>query len=489
MERHIGLWKKEHSDKPAVAELIIDGNSLEFYCRDYGEVFSCAFVGTDNDHNYKIFTNGTGGYGKHRTLENVGSYNAVYVLQQNCEFKEGLSIEGVTKASFAIPELIDWLGVKTVDWGATEEGALLAIETKLPDIVLKESNPRVEIYVESKSSFLDASVDDRTTFILNNQPRLCISYEQSTDVIQVQNDIRALMQFFGLMIGHITDALDIRLDIEGQDLKSWLYINEDFSYNLRTLSVMDRPRTRLKSVGDNIPTYFEKWYLFFYDDKFEMIRRMYFSGNNKRDIWAEDILVQYVRILEGYHLRVTEEEQIVSNIEKDIKTMIFTDEGKALFTPIFKKADWKFNSSHAKSVALWIASGFLERIGLLERLKQLDSQYFNIIAENTQYIDDLNKREKKSNEEKDPKEVIDNYYRKIVATRNFYSHYKVNRDNVLNFTQMCNTINVLKALIIMILYVHMGMTIEDARKIVVWDSELNFQTMSLRKDGERPDNN
>jgi len=34
----------------------------------------------------------------------------------------------------------------------------------------------------------------------------------------------------------------------------------------------------------------------------------------------------------------------------------------------------------------------------------------------------------------------------------------------------------------MILYVHMGMTNEDARKIVIWDSELNFQVMCLRRD-------
>lgn len=488
MERHIGLWKKERSDKPAVAELIIDGNSLEFFSRDYGHVFPCAFVGTDNDHKYKIFTNGSGGYGKHRTLENVGSYKAVYVLQQDCKFKEGLVIEGITKASFIIPELIDWLELNTIDWGATDEGELLAIETKHPEIVLKARNPRVEIYYESKSSLYDGSVDDRTTFIIKNQPRIRISYEQSIDVVQVQNDIRALMQFFGLMIGYITDALDIRLDIEGQELKSWLYINEDFSYNLRTINAMDRPRTKLKSLEDNIKTYFENWYLFFNDDKFEMIRRMYFSGNNKKDIWAEDILVQYVRILEGYHLRVTEEEQKVSNIEKDIKKMIFTDEGQTLFIPIFEKADWKFNSSHAKRVASWIASGFLERIGLSERLKQLDNQYFNIIAENAQDIDDLNKEVKTSEEEKGQNNVVEDYYRKIVATRNFYSHYKANRDNVLNFTQMCNTINVLKGLIIMILYTHMGMTNENARKIIIWDTELNFQTMCLRKDTERHDN-
>lgn len=32
---------------------------------------------------------------------------------------------------------------------------------------------------------------------------------------------------------------------------------------------------------------------------------MYFLGNTKKDIYAEDLLVLYVRILEGYHLRIT----------------------------------------------------------------------------------------------------------------------------------------------------------------------------------------
>jgi len=88
VEHHIGLWKKEHSDKPAVAELIIDGNNVEFYCRDYGEVFPCAYVGTDNDHKYKIFTNGSGGYGKHRTLKNAGSFKTYMCYNRTVSLKK-----------------------------------------------------------------------------------------------------------------------------------------------------------------------------------------------------------------------------------------------------------------------------------------------------------------------------------------------------------------------------------------------------------------
>lgn len=47
MERHIGLWKEEHADNPTVAELIIDGNHIEFYNRDVQQANGCAYVGSD----------------------------------------------------------------------------------------------------------------------------------------------------------------------------------------------------------------------------------------------------------------------------------------------------------------------------------------------------------------------------------------------------------------------------------------------------------
>lgn len=84
-------------------------------------------------------------------------------------------------------------------------------------------------------------------------------------------------------------------------------------------------------------------------------------------------MVQYVRILEGYYIRVYDEEvkteavhKAIRQVEKEIKKLIFTDEGKALFTKAFEEAvpDWKFNTGHAQDVSKWIALGYLERKGL-----------------------------------------------------------------------------------------------------------------------------
>jgi len=447
-------------------------------------IHGCAFVGSDNDHRYKVFTNGLAEFGKYKTLNNVASYKTIYVLKQNCDFKKGFEIEGIKSASFIIPELIDWLAVRTVEWGANKQNEIVAIETKFPNIILKESNPKIEIYFEARSSLYDSDIDDRIALQIRNQPRVRIIYDEPSEVEKLHVDIRGIMQFFGLLIGHITDVLDIRLDIQDQDLKSWLYINEDFSYNLRTITAMDKPRTKLKSVGENIKKYFENWYNFYYDDKFELIRRMYFESNKRKDIYAQDVLVQYVRILEGYHLRITDDEKIASTLEKDIKDMIFTDEGKKLFIPIFEKAGWSFKSKHAKSVASWISSGFLMKTTLSKRLNLLDDEYFNIIMKNANEIAKLEQIPIPI-EPKVPKDF--DYYQRIADTRNYYSHYKADAKNVLNFTQICNTINVLKALLIMILYTHMGMTKDDARKIIIWDDELHFQTMCLREEGELPD--
>ena len=48
MERHIGTWFNENKpEKHEVAELLIDGNHLEFYSRFHGEVFPVTFIGSD----------------------------------------------------------------------------------------------------------------------------------------------------------------------------------------------------------------------------------------------------------------------------------------------------------------------------------------------------------------------------------------------------------------------------------------------------------
>ena len=66
------------------------------------------------------------------------------------------------------------------------------------------------------------------------------------------------------------------------------------------------------------------------EEKFDFIRKRFFSANVDKNIFAEDILVEYVRIIEGYHLRITGDEKVSDElrdalkiVEKDIKKLIF----------------------------------------------------------------------------------------------------------------------------------------------------------------------
>ena len=228
MKQVLGIWNNEEENDSQVAELILDGNSIEFYRRDYGEIFPCVFVGGDGEYQYKVFTKGNCVKGINKTLELSSNYRVFYVLQQNEEFDKGLEITEIEEVSFIIPELIEWLNIKTVDIGATENKELIACECKHSALVLKDANPHIEIQFESESFTRYHDIGMRTTFVIKNQPRIFINYENTVDVVRVQNDLKTIMDFWGLLIGHVSVAEDIRLKIANHCMKSWLYKSRFF---------------------------------------------------------------------------------------------------------------------------------------------------------------------------------------------------------------------------------------------------------------------
>ncbi len=494
MERHIGTWHKENKpDEKQVAELIIDGNSIEFYSRFYGEVFPTTYIGNDGQYSYKVFSNGSVKATNNRSLDYATSHRVYYVLMQNFEFSQGTNISGINEFSFAIPELIDWLGIKTVDYGYTDSNEMIAGEIDIEPIIISQANPHIEIYLESKS-FNSIINDDKTSITLINEPRIKIEYKQSTDILSVMSDIECLMQFFGLLIGKVSVAQDVRLSIEGQKPKSWLYFNRDFSYNTNIRNIIDRPRTYLYVVKDLLQDYYLNWRTFYFDDSYALLRRIYFSANNKKDIFAEEIFVEYMRILDGYHTRISGDEETKRKLKdalkastNEIKRLIFTDDARPLFEDAIKSVlpDWKYNSSHIKDIAGWIAAGFLAKTPLSHRLQELDNHHLQIIRKNAVNIERIS-RDKSKIEDQSDEHLIQLYFKELGDTRNYYSHYKQDTSGVLEFNQISDSINVLKATIISIFLNHMGIDKELIRKILGFDCELKFQTMCLREEGDQP---
>lgn len=89
-------------------------------------------------------------------------------------------------------------------------------------------------------------------------------------------------------------------------------------------------------------------------------------------------------------------------------------------------------------------------------------------------------------EGKSDEELTQLYFKELGDTRNYYSHYKLDTTGVLDFNQMLDSIDVLKATIISIFFSHMGMEKELIRKIMAFDNELSRQTMCLREETDRP---
>lgn len=495
MERHIGMWYKEDEpQKKEIAELIIDGNHIEFYSRFHGESLSNTFIGNDGQYGYKVFVKGLAKASNNRILEYTSSHRVFYVLMQNYQFSHGTDVSGIKEFSFSIPELIDWIGISTVYYGCTGENEIAAGEEHLIPITINEENPHIELYFESKTMNSSCVQDDRTSIIIKKEPRIRIVYDENQEIQAILNDIECLMQFFGLLIGTVTTVDDVRLSVEGQDLKSWLILNYDYSYNTNMRDIGYQPCTYMYIVGEKLQVYYSNWREFYFDATYTLLRRIFFSVNDRKEIFAEDIFVQYMRILDGYHTRISGDEdtkkqlkEALKQSKKAIKELLFNDEGRPLFEGAIKRVfpDWKYNSSHMEDIAGWIAAGYLAKTPLSYRLQELDNMNLSIIQKNSVSIEkkcrDSKKIEKKSDEE-----LNQLFFKELGDTRNYYSHYKLDTTGVLDFNQMLESIDVLKATIISIFFSHMGMEKELIRKILAFDSELSWQTMCLRKPDEKP---
>lgn len=495
MKRHVGTcFKEKEPEKKEVSELLIDGNSIEFYSRFHGEVFPTTFIGSDAEYRYKVFVNGSTKPSINRLLDYTSSHRVFYVLMQNFSFSKGIDISGILEFSFSLPELIDWLNISTVFYESTDRAKISACEKDLESIIIHSENPYIELYFESKSLNSRIAGDDRTKIIIKKEPRIKVQYTQEQDVQCVMDDIECIMQFFGLLIGTVSVAQDIRLTIKGQDSKSWLYFNRDFSYNTTIRDVINRPRTYYYVVAENLQKYYSNWRKFYFDSTYSLLRRIFFSVNGKKDIFAEEIFVEYMRILDGYHTRISGDEEKRGKIKaalkastKEIKKLIFTDKNRQLFEDTIQSVipEWKYKAKHMEDIAGWIAAGFLAKTSLSHRMQELDEEYLKIIRKNAVHIEKL-RRDYSIIKEKQDDELITLYFKDLGDTRNYYSHYKLDTTGVLESAQMSYTINVLKATIISIFMCQMNIEKDLIRKILVFDSELGSITGCLKKETDVP---
>lgn len=490
MKRVIGIWRdvSEREEKCGeVGELIIDGNNLQFYTRFIGKIFRGVFIGkAENFSTYKVFTDDDRPriINDNRSIDYSYSSNIVFALKDNVNWINWYDDKVIDSFSFSVPELTKWLDVYTIGFGKIENEEMVIYEKTLPSIVLHEKNPFIEIYYESISMKRMAVDGSKTSAVLEKYPKIRVSYEESKDINDIYREIRSIVQFLGLIIGKISTVDDIYLYSSKENKTTQLFFNKDFSYN--SLNYLADINEKNRYLIEKIECYYENWRKFYYNSKFDLIRNIYFDVNTKKYICAEDILVAYVRILEGYHIRISNDEENKKDMEhaikecsKKIKQLIFTEEIRLELETSIKqvKPEWKMNSKHKTTISKWIAQGFVSKKGLTERIKELDQQNFNILRTNSKVV------ERQEYEDKSDEEIEEIYFKEIVQTRNYYSHFKLDKTGVLKASQMNPTINALKAIILSIFCEKMGMEKDEIRRELAFNEELKQQTMYLlRKD-------
>ena len=496
MERIIASFKTEKnaifSEEEHIGEIVLDGNSIEFYVRDTNNPFVHSYIGGDGHFGYTVFVDGPEYIGNNKTLDNSSCYRVLCVLKSAQVHRDPIEKENVTECSFTIPELIPWINMKTVSYEQVSMTEAIGIEENVPDLVLiNNDDTEVRLSFSSKTCKNVMNGWSATRIMVEKVPEIHIKYSQPVSLERVRSDIQMNMEFWGLIIGHVSTAEDVLVhfvcnnEVEKTNCKL-LFFNADYSYNLRAIDLFHRINTDYQMLRESIGLLYEGWSKFFHEDKFSYIRNSYFSVNRKEQPVLEDIFVTYVRILEGYELRTSEDDNIrtqiedqIKGIEKDIKDAIREEDIKKKLEDAINpvKSDWRMNSSHAGELARWIADGFIRNTTLETRIKKLDDSHLNIIGKNKTVIEKPNGKSCTN----------DDYYSRIAKTRNYYSHFKEDDTGILSIRQMIDTVNVLKGLILLIFYENMGLNIDDARSLLIRNSELGFETKCLMTEEERKD--
>jgi len=431
-----------------IGQLSINKNSITFHLDGSGDIFARNFVGSGDMNNYKVFTYGQG------KPDSSGYFYAVSkaFLYNGSDYKDysGDKIEGISSFSFEIPELTDWLVIPSVEFGAFDDGTAVICELSTPIIPLKEADPK--IYIEYEIKELVSSINNRNEMSLKKVPRVFVEFESPVNDEAVFSNIEILMRFFSLVIGKVSTANDIRMKLDGKDMRMWYFLHHDFSVNSNRNPYCLRYRTKSEDVLELLSLWFRKWYFFSSDESFKFLQDAYFETCTKRVWTIEEIFLVYCRFIEGYDLRISKDEDIANSLYELLIEKLKEEAISDILSPVFKTVESKYKY---KEVARWISAGFLGRIGLESRIKRVDERFYCIIATNGSDVLKVDSLQK--------------LYSGIVKTRNYYSHFKPDSTGILNLNEIYHLLPAMNATITTILLSEMGIESDRLKSILVHD--------------------
>ncbi|MBC3798542.1 HEPN domain-containing protein [Acetobacterium tundrae] len=458
-------WEYSGNDK-AIGNLVFENNEAYFDVNGQNNGRPCAYSTVHEDMYIKALISGRISETDEVTRLNV---RRIFKSNKNITLFEDCSIINIKEVEFEIRGLYAWLQVDTLSGKWSYDRTHYNIEVKnINDISLLENEERA-IDIIFKTQLQDPFLNISTKISIEKKTKIRIIYFKEVDDNRVFEDIKNVSRFLGLLMG-ILGYVDNVSMIDSNNHNYQCYFSHDFSYDLENSNfnfLYGYYRFNFIDIQNRLMILYAKWDSFINEDcDMSFLIGVYFLLNSKREYLIEDKFLHCCRFLEGYSIRRNENGDAVlkSDIKKELKRVFNnTDASKTIANLKESLKALDINEKYALPVK--ISEAMTERIlngnnlSFGQRIESIDNQYSNYLTENYKRI---RHHDTKCEPDSAPEKLA--LIKKIVDTRNYYSHFKNNNDGILSLEEIIHTSNLLNKLITKIILSEIGFNMDEMLK-------------------------
>lgn len=416
--------------------------------------------------NVRVYTNTEIG-----CQDGFGSYSvqkAVFHNGMGLDEMPGDEINNIEWASFSIRGFSKWYGKSGLEVTCIDN-QYFKVKQKKEDIFYVYKGKDFDVIIFFNANYPPITMDGAgNTITLENSPHIGILYHSPVTDIELLAHIRIIYRFFALLIGSLGYIDDIWFRRQGISMPYLYLINEDITYNINSrFGFGYEYRTKFNDIKDKLQELFNNWLSFSSDEIFNFLLHNYFNLYKDKSFIFEDYFLTCCKFIEGYSIRKNGDvdKELIKRLEKEIRPLFQNDKtGKepTQVKKVLQKISDQMNVKYeAKNISNAVAYALINTKTLESRFKDIELEFFSIISNNQESILGSDYSGKSLNE-------------RIVKTRNFYSHFKSDKSDILSIQQMYRCNDILLALITCILLNEIGFSIDEIKEILKHDADFFF---------------
>lgn len=357
-------------------------------------------------------------YGKGKARRAIISPNSEDIINLS-----NVDNEIISEVKFNISNLYWWLG----DSGLSEEDGKFIV--------------RNDIEIMGKSIFIETfPYRDEELGTIETIPMINIKYDKPVSLKIVEQDISSISKFFAILIGRIDSIQDIVLRLGSNDYLIGYFTAANNTHMTEYNYYSTFRRTSYKHLNKSLSEYYLYWCEFY--KKYYIVLEHYFNLHISIPLTIEDMFTSWCNIYDGYSIHKNETDLKAEELEKCIVN--YLKENDSLengFKEILNSLGSKYDR---KQIGRWFKNGYTLRKSFGVRLKEIFDDNFDILLKNIEEF------KFKSNAE------AIKIYIYINNTRNYYTHLKELKKEILTINQMVQFNRIAKCTFISILLTGIG---------------------------------